>query len=64
MAHAVDELLETDIEAYLDAHENKSFLRFILTDGQDMANDLDYATLPDELRTKALAQLDELVVPA
>src|SRR5690242_9463542 len=29
MAHAVDELLETDIEAYLDAHENKSFLRFI-----------------------------------
>src|SRR5215471_16483891 len=29
MAHAVDDLLETDIEAYLDAHENKSFLRFI-----------------------------------
>jgi bifunctional enzyme CysN/CysC len=29
MAHAVDELLETDIEAYLDAHEHKSFLRFI-----------------------------------
>ena len=29
MAHAVDDLLESDIEAYLDAHENKSFLRFI-----------------------------------
>src|SRR4051794_4375897 len=29
MAHAIDELLETDIDAYLDAHENKSFLRFI-----------------------------------
>ena len=29
MAHATDELLETDIEAYLTAHENKSLLRFI-----------------------------------
>ncbi len=29
MAHAMDELLATDIEAYLDAHENKSLLRFI-----------------------------------
>jgi len=29
MAHAVDELLATDIEAYLDAHERKSLLRFI-----------------------------------
>jgi bifunctional enzyme CysN/CysC len=29
MAHAADELLETDIEAYLTAHEEKSLLRFI-----------------------------------
>ncbi len=29
MAHAADELLESDIEAYLTAHENKSLLRFI-----------------------------------
>jgi bifunctional enzyme CysN/CysC len=29
MAHVIDELLSTDIEAYLDAHENKSLLRFI-----------------------------------
>ncbi len=29
MAHAVDKLLETDIDAYLAAHENKSLLRFI-----------------------------------
>jgi bifunctional enzyme CysN/CysC len=29
MAHATDELLETDIEAYLTAHEEKSLLRFI-----------------------------------
>ena len=29
MAHVVDDLLESDIEAYLTAHENKSLLRFI-----------------------------------
>jgi bifunctional enzyme CysN/CysC len=29
MAHVVDDLLTTDIEAYLDAHERKSLLRFI-----------------------------------
>src|SRR5690349_25073411 len=29
MPHAADELLETDVEAYLTAHENKSLLRFI-----------------------------------
>ncbi len=29
MAHAADELLEVDIEAYLDRHERKSMLRFI-----------------------------------
>jgi len=29
MAHAADDLLETDIDAYLDRHEHKSMLRFI-----------------------------------
>jgi bifunctional enzyme CysN/CysC len=29
MAHVIDELLATDIEGYLDAHERKSLLRFI-----------------------------------
>jgi bifunctional enzyme CysN/CysC len=29
MAHARSDLLTTDIEAYLDAHEHKSMLRFI-----------------------------------
>jgi bifunctional enzyme CysN/CysC len=29
MAHATDELLETDIDAYLERHEHKSMLRFI-----------------------------------
>ena len=29
MAHAIDELLTSDIDAYLDSHEHKSLLRFI-----------------------------------
>ncbi|MEA2685146.1 MAG: phosphate transport system substrate-binding protein [Actinomycetota bacterium] len=41
----------------------KSFLTYILTDGQDLANPVDYAELPDALKTKALAQLDNIVVP-
>ena len=42
----------------------RSFLRFLLTDGQDLAEEVDYAKLPESLRTKALAQLDQLVLPA
>jgi phosphate transport system substrate-binding protein len=40
----------------------KSFVRFLLTDGQDLAGDVDYAPLPDALREKALAQLDKITV--
>ena len=29
MSHAIDEMLSTDIDAYLDSHEHKSLLRFI-----------------------------------
>ena len=29
MSHAAEDLIATDIEAYLDAHEHKSLLRFI-----------------------------------
>jgi bifunctional enzyme CysN/CysC len=29
MAHVANELLETDVEAYLKEHEHKSMLRFI-----------------------------------
>lgn len=36
----------------------KAFLTFILTDGQDLAADVNYAPLPEELDTMALAQLD------
>jgi len=42
----------------------KSFLRFLLTDGQKLAAGVDYAQLPPPVRDKALAQLDKLVLPA
>ena len=42
----------------------RSFLRFLLYEGQDLAGDVDYARLPASLRTKAVAQLDQLVLPA
>lgn len=42
----------------------KAFLEYLLTDGQDTAEDVDYAPLPEDLTTKAIAQLDELQIPA
>ena len=42
----------------------KSFLRFLLGDGQDLAGDVDYARLPTSLQSRALAQVDQLVLPA
>ncbi len=42
----------------------KGFLTYILTDGQGLANAVDYAELPDSLKDKALAQVDKIVVPA
>ena len=41
----------------------KSFLTFLLNDGQDLAPEIDYAPLSDDLRSKALAQLDNIVLP-
>ncbi len=40
----------------------KAFLNYILTDGQSIAGDVNYAPLPAELATKALAQLDTLEI--
>ncbi|MEI7546713.1 MAG: phosphate ABC transporter substrate-binding protein PstS [Actinomycetota bacterium] len=40
----------------------KAFLKYILTDGQKLANTVNFAPLPAALATKALAQLDLLVV--
>lgn len=42
----------------------KAFLQYILTSGQHLATDVDYAPLNEELVAMALAQLDEIVLPA
>ncbi len=42
----------------------KSFLRYLLTDGQKLAKDVDYAALPSALQSRALTQIDAIVVPA
>lgn len=40
----------------------KGWLTFLLTDGQELAKDVDFARLPGELDSKALAQLDKITV--
>jgi phosphate transport system substrate-binding protein len=42
----------------------KAFLRYILTEGQKTAPEIDYAPLSKSLAEKALAQLDKIKVPA
>jgi phosphate transport system substrate-binding protein len=42
----------------------KAWINYVLTAGQDAAADIDYAALPDSLREKAVAQLDQLVIPS
>lgn len=42
----------------------KALLNFLLTEGQTFAKDVNYAPLPAELATKAIAQLDAIVIPA
>ena len=38
----------------------RGFLTYLLTEGQDLAPTIDYAPLPDELRTKALANVAKI----
>ncbi|MFT3852648.1 MAG: phosphate ABC transporter substrate-binding protein PstS [Ilumatobacteraceae bacterium] len=38
----------------------KAYLKYLLTDGQDLLGDLDYAPLPASIQTKAVAQLDQI----
>ena len=38
----------------------KGFVTYILTEGQTLAPEIDFAPLPDALKTKALAQLDKI----
>jgi len=40
----------------------KAFIKYVLTDGQTLAPTVDYAPLPADLATRAIAQLDSLVV--
>ncbi len=40
----------------------KGFLTYLLTDGQDLAEAVDFGKLPDNLRQKSLTQLDTLTV--
>lgn len=42
----------------------KAFLQWIYGDGQDLASEVDYAPLPDSMIEKAVAQLDQIVIPA
>lgn len=42
----------------------KSFLRFLLTEGQNLARTVDYAALPQTLQERSLAQIESIVVPA
>jgi phosphate transport system substrate-binding protein len=42
----------------------KAFLRYMLTDGQEMAPSIDYAPLDKALADKALAQIDKLKIAA
>ncbi|QXC60443.1 phosphate ABC transporter substrate-binding protein PstS [Aquihabitans sp. G128] len=40
----------------------KAYLKYVLTTGQDQAKALLYAPLPEELATKAIAQIDQITV--
>jgi phosphate transport system substrate-binding protein len=42
----------------------KSFLGYLYSDGEGMANDAGYAPLPDEIVTKATAQVGKIQLPA
>ena len=38
----------------------KEFVKYVLTDGASLAAEVNFATLPDSIKTKALAQLDKV----
>ena len=45
------------------ANALKSYFKFMITDGQKLIPDIDFAPLSKNLQDKALAQLDKIVVP-
>ncbi|HEX9260574.1 MAG TPA: phosphate ABC transporter substrate-binding protein PstS [Acidimicrobiales bacterium] len=46
------------------ADATKAFVKYVLTDGQKLAPEVDFAPLPKELSDKALAQLSAMEMPA
>ena len=41
----------------------KRFIKYLVTDGQALLPEIDFAPLPQSLRDKAVAQLDKIQVP-
>ncbi|HEX6677399.1 MAG TPA: phosphate ABC transporter substrate-binding protein PstS [Actinomycetes bacterium] len=53
-------LLKTKYDDATKANLVKAFVRYVLTDGQGIAKDVNFASLPSGLQQKALAQLDKV----
>jgi phosphate transport system substrate-binding protein len=53
-------LVKTEYDSPEKAELVKAFLTFLLNDGQDLASEVDFAPLPESLKTQALAQLDKI----
>jgi phosphate transport system substrate-binding protein len=53
-------LLKTKYDDATKASLVKAFVRYVLTDGQAIAKDVNFASLPSGLQQKALAQLDKV----
>ncbi|SCL14460.1 phosphate ABC transporter substrate-binding protein PstS [Micromonospora inyonensis] len=53
-------LVKTKYDDAKKAELVKGFVKYILTDGQELAKDVDFAPLPTSLKDKALAQLDKI----
>jgi phosphate transport system substrate-binding protein len=53
-------LLKTKYDDPTKASLVKAFVRYVLTDGQAVAKDVNFASLPSSLQQKALAQLDKV----
>jgi len=53
-------LLKNKYDDATKANLVKAFVRYVLTDGQGIAKDVNFAALPSSLQQKALAQLDKV----
>ncbi|GGJ91278.1 phosphate-binding protein [Pilimelia anulata] len=53
-------LVKTKYDDAAKAKAIKGFITYLLNDGRDIAAEVNFAVLPDALKTKALAQLDKI----